>query len=1028
MKRVLQLWLLLLWVIASFLPFAAPVAAAPTRQGTTTPAVTVTPTSRPVGKPIDVKPILDKMTAADKVGQLFLVTFEGNDVSPDSDVAALVRDYRVGGVVLLPAEGNYRNVAVPAPPITGTGLSLLSTPQQITRLSNALQSLAMSPPRPITTTIGAGAIVTATVSPRPQAVGTTAIPETQAGSAITLTTALTVTQPPATALPRPPAALTTTAPVTGTRIPLLIGLDWIGDDSSFFGGTGGFTPLASAMALGATWTPSSVEAVGQNLGKELQAVGVNLLLGPPLDVSDIPRPGSKGDLDTRTFGGDPFWVGQMGQAFIRGVQNGSGGVVQTVAKHFPGQGASDRRPDDEVATVQKSMQQLRQIELAPFATLTASAPGMVGTTSALMTSHIRYRGFQGNIRQLTPPISLAPQLQDLMGLKEFSDWRAAGGVLISDALGVPAVRRYYDPQLQKFPHRQVAQDAFLAGNDVLYLSRFALTDDWRSQLTAIKETILFFQTKYQDDSEFRGRVDAAVTRILQMKLRIFGASPWQSETVGAPLTGVDRAVGQGTGATQLAARTGLTLIYPSREELADRLPSAPLADESILVVTDARLQRECPACDVVPAISATALQDIMLRLYGPAATGQLSPARIHSLTFADVNRMLLAPPGAEIEVERAITAARWIIFAMLDYNPEEYPESAALRTFLAKRSDSLRDKRLVVMAFSAPYHLDTTEISKLTAYFGVYSKTAPFLETAVRALFREFSPIGAPPVSVAGINYDLIKQLEAAPNQIIPLSPSGPAQDANGNRSNIQVGSRLQVETGVILDRNGHPVPDGTPVEFRLRYPAEGLDLAPKVETTSSGKARTLVVLDRAGELWITVQSGEARDSARIVLKVGGDTPGSIATVLPSPTPAPTLTITPVSTHTPTIVPTAQPTASATPAPPPPAPQPRMPAPAFLFGLIGVVVSGGAAFVVRQRLGLAAQRTQPEILGPAVGAALWSIMAAWIGYLLYSVGWLPGATQSQSAGWTWVAGIVTLAGGLLSLAWNTRKEWRPERH
>ncbi len=166
---------------------------------------------------------------------------------------------------------------------------------------------------------------------------------------------------------------------------------------------------------------------------------------------------------------------------------GSGNAVVTAAKHFPGQGGSDRRPEDEVATVQKSMEQLRQIELAPFAAVTAGGnPRAPGTTAALMTSHIRYRGFQGNIRQLTPPISLAPQLQDLMGLKEFADWRAAGGVLISDALGVPAVRRYYDPPLTKFPHRQVAQDAFLAGNDLLYLSRFALTDDWRSQLAAIK--------------------------------------------------------------------------------------------------------------------------------------------------------------------------------------------------------------------------------------------------------------------------------------------------------------------------------------------------------------------------------------------------------------------------------------------------------------------------------------------------------------------------------------------------------------
>ena len=149
-----------------------------------------------------------------------------------------------------------------------------------------------------------------------------------------------------------------------------------------------------------------------------------------------------------------------------------------------------------------------------------------------MTSHIRYRGFQGNIRQLTPPISLAPQLQDLMELQEFADWRAAGGVLVSEALGVPALRRYYDPALTKFPHRQVAQDAFLAGNDLLYLDRFALTDDWPAQMAAITETIQFFQEKYRSDDAFRGRVDASVERILALKLQIYGTD-WQPDVAPA---------------------------------------------------------------------------------------------------------------------------------------------------------------------------------------------------------------------------------------------------------------------------------------------------------------------------------------------------------------------------------------------------------------------------------------------------------------------------------------------------------------
>jgi len=1031
MKRPRILLMLLASLLLVWLPFAPPATALPARQQTATP----TPTATAAPGASEVQALLDQMSVTEKVGQLFLVTFVGSDVSADSDIAILVRDYHVGGVVLLPANANFRNVPALAPtanqgePGASTEETLLDTPQQIITLTAALQTLAMSPPRPITVTAKAPTAITTTV-PLTATLELTAtesiseaLPSRALDKTLTLETiAITETTPaemtPAettvvtgTASPET-TVITETVPVSGlTGIPLLIGLDWTGDDTSFFSGRGGFTPLPSAMAIGATWTPELAEEVGQVVGQELQAVGVNLLLGPTLDVLDVPRPGSKGDLDTRTFGGDPYWVGQMGQAFIRGVQTGSGGEVFTAAKHFPGQGGSDRRPDDEVATVQKSVQQLRQIELAPFAAVTSSTnPNGWGATAALMTSHIRYRGFQGNIRQLTPPISLAPELQDLLALKEFADWRAAGGVLISDALGVPAVRRYYDPQLQKFPHRQVAQDAFLAGNDLLYLERFALTDDWDAQFTAIKETILFFQSKYQSDPAFRARVDSAVKRIIGLKLRVFGAD-WQPSTLDRDPEALRGRIGQGASVTGAVARAGLTLIYPGREELADRMPSAPLIDENILLFIDTRSIQECAACDPIPAISPTALEEIILHLYGPEGTGQIAPKNIRSLTFSDLDRLLALPPGQYPGIDAAIADAKWLIFAQLDYNPEDYPESAALRSFLAKRSDSLRDKRLVVMAFNAPYYLDTTEISKLTAYFGVYSKTTPFLETAVRALFREFSPTGSPPVTITGINYELIKRMEPAAGQIIALGPVGPAEGLSGDKVSIQVGSQMVLETGVILDGNGHPVPDGTPVEFHLRYPAEALDLAPKVETTSGGRARTTITLDRPGELWITVQANEAKDSTRIELKVGGDTPGSIATVVPSPTPEPTATPTPEPTHTSTPTTEPSPTPTATPPPPLPEPQPRVALPAFLFGAAGMVLSGSTAFAVGKRRG----RSQKNPRSQAVASTLRAGIAAWIGYLLYAAGWLPWSTQWQANGHAWAAGVVTLVAGWLSL-------------
>jgi beta-N-acetylhexosaminidase len=989
MRRILSSLLLLTCLIATWLP-VTPAAADGARQQITT--VTPTPGLTP-SKQEDVRGILDKMSVADKVGQLFVVTFQGDNIAPDSDIATLVRDYRVGGVVLMPANGNFSNVPAGSQSLAAGADAqkvTLSTPQQIALLTDQLQGLAISPARPVTIA------VTSTVTTTPPAKKTAPAPN------------VTPTQAHAAAK----------APVLNAAIPLLIGIEWSGDESSVFSGSSGFTPLPSAMAIGATWTPALAQNAGQVIGEELRTVGVNLLLGPPLDVLDAPQPAGKGDLGIRSFGGDPYWAGQMGSAFIRGVALGSEAAVVTAATHFPGQGASDRRPEDEVATVQKSVQQLRQIELAPFASVTAGGDlSTPGTTGMLMTSHIRYRGFQGNIRQLTPPISLAPQLQDLMALHEFADWRTAGGVLMSDALGVPAIRRYYDPQLQKFPHRQVAQDAFLAGNDLLFLSRFALTDNWPDQFAAIKETVLFFQSKYQDDSEFRARVDASVERIIRLKRRIYPTT-WSAPLPTHDLASIDAKVGQSVAVTYAIARAGISLIYPGRDELADRLPSAPLRDENILVFSDARQTRDCATCDPRLAIPPTAVQGIMLRLYGPNATGQVAPGQIRSLTFADLNRFLLAAPGDTADIDSAIAAAKWIIFAQLDDSTDE-PSSLALRSFLAKRSDSLRDKRLVVMAFDAPYYLDTTEISKLTAYFGVYARSGPFLETAVRALFREFSPVGAPPVTVAGINYVLINQLEPAPGQIISLARS--TQGLNEKSPAIQVGSALDLETGVIVDHNGHPVPDGTPVDFHLRYPTEALQLAPVTETTVGGQARTRVTLDRAGELWITASSGEATDSTRIVLKVGGDTPGSIATVLPTPTSVPSATPTPLPSPTPTLVPSATPTLSPTPAITSAPPKPRVAFPAFTYGLIGVFLASGTAFTVRKRTPLLGQQQQ---LGEALTAALWAVAVSWLAYLLYSLGWLPGATHLQASGNSWAAGVVTLSGGALSLLWSGRKPSR----
>ena len=213
--------------------------------------------------------------------------------------------------------------------------------------------------------------------------------------------------------------------------------------------------------------------MGSVNGEELSALGFNLLLGPSLDVNETPRTEGSGDLGIRSFGGDPFWVGEMGRAYITGVHEGSNGRMAVVSKHFPGLGSSDRLPENEVATVRKSLEQLKQIELAPFFAVTGNAETTLETTDALLTSHIRYQGLTNNIRATTRPVSFDQSaLSLLMEIPALNTWRTNGGVMVSDDIGSKAVRNFYDPTGEGFIARRAALDAFLAGNDLLYMGGF----------------------------------------------------------------------------------------------------------------------------------------------------------------------------------------------------------------------------------------------------------------------------------------------------------------------------------------------------------------------------------------------------------------------------------------------------------------------------------------------------------------------------------------------------------------------------
>jgi len=135
---------------------------------------------------------------------------------------------------------------------------------------------------------------------------------------------------------------TTQGAVPVNYVPLFIGISQEGDLTPYDQLINGMTALPNQMAIGATWKPENAKTVGEILGEELSALGVNLLFGPSLDVLDVIKSDVSEDLGVRTFGGDPYWVAEMGKAYIKGVHEGSKDKIAVIATHFQaGEGQTD---------------------------------------------------------------------------------------------------------------------------------------------------------------------------------------------------------------------------------------------------------------------------------------------------------------------------------------------------------------------------------------------------------------------------------------------------------------------------------------------------------------------------------------------------------------------------------------------------------------------------------------------------------------------------------------------------------------
>ncbi|MDM8527881.1 glycoside hydrolase family 3 N-terminal domain-containing protein [Anaerolineales bacterium HSG24] len=898
-----------------------------------------------------VNQIFNRLTPKERVGQLLMVSFRSDDVTTNSEIAQLIQEYRIGGVYLSARNENFANDS--------------TTPNQILSLTNNLQALTqINSPFYITTE----SLLTPTAT-----------------SILTLTQSLII-------------------PTDYDRIPLFIALEHEGDGYPFTQLRDGVTAIPNQMAIGATWRTDIAYDVGKAVGHELSLLGVNMLLGPSLDVLDNPHPELSSSLGTRTFGGHPYWVARLGEAYIEGLHTGSNNRVLAIAKHFPGFGSSDRELNEGLPTILKSLDDLRQTELYPFFAVTnlelVKENEFHALADGLMTAHIRYQGLPGNV-----PISLdARNLPTLLASKEIAPWNDARGLIVSAPLDSPAALEGTTSDREKFLARRLVQDALLAGNDILFLGNFSFEDTPEDGLDNIKDAITFLQDRYNQESSITNAIDNAVKRVIRAKIKLYGPNLFNT-SLEQPGGNLDELANNDIDLDAIA-QAGVTIITPRSQMGNNPLSTSPQANENIVIVTDDRAVQNCESCPRFSLIGRTALQEMMLDLFGPNTTGQITPGQITSFSFVDLKNALVAETPNE-QFETLIIEADWIIFAMLDIDPTNYPESDAIRLLLRTRYDAIRNKKLVMFAFNAPYFLDVTEISQLTAYYGLYSKGHSYLHAAVRVLFQQFEPIGASPVAIPAIGP---LDLSPDPEQAILLEPIHiigqdsdiiPIDETSNNLTTIdlELGQSILFQTSVIIDRNGNPVPDGTVVEFYQNYPSEDLSLGPLSAITENGKAEAIIRKERDSPLRVTVSSHLAVQSR--LFDIG---PGILDTPTPTPTstPIPTPTDSPIPTST-TIPPTAtstdiatpSPTETSSPSPSPsftptatlpaviPAPSPPVSAIGLLYTIIGVVSIGVIGFLIGGERFSLEERVRPALVAIAFGLSTYCSYAL-LGLLGYN--------------------------------------------
>jgi len=250
-------------------------------------------------------------------------------------------------------------------------------------------------------------------------------------------------------------------------------------------------PRQSEKEIGQSPNPQArAQEAGQDAGRNLKSVGLNVNLAPVLDV--FRRTGDFTDQYERSYSSNAQLVSRLGRSFIAGQQQL--GVAAT-AKHFPGLGAAghDENTDRAPVTLRLRLSQLLSVDELPYRSAIA------GGVRLVMLSWATYPALDPSLPAGLSPTVIGRELRQRLGYR---------GVTITDSLEAGALRSFGAVS-------QRAALAAAAGDDLILCS--ARTLELNSPAVG-EAAIRGVVSDIESRETSRSAAEEAATRVIALRL------------------------------------------------------------------------------------------------------------------------------------------------------------------------------------------------------------------------------------------------------------------------------------------------------------------------------------------------------------------------------------------------------------------------------------------------------------------------------------------------------------------------------